>query len=156
MGFLIKGLFGKTTWKIRFADPKMNRAMRFVGSCARRIRLLVHAGMLLHGQKIVQREFFLRRISTLSIYMFGILAKLAGLEANRKAGRSNHENLKILDYFVEEARQVRRVNFRLLPNRQEKNHHGIIGDIFGSHTAGVTAGREVRKQDEPVYATEKR
>ena len=154
--FLLKGLFGKTDWKIRFGNPGMDRAMRFVRSSARRIRFLVHAGMLLYGKNIVRQEFFLRRISTLSVYMFGVLAMLANLEADRKAGRSINESLTILGYFLEEARTSRRANFRLFSSRKEKYHHRIMVDLFGGSTAGMATGQGIRKQDEPVYATDDR
>lgn len=154
--FLIKGLLGTTASNLRFAHPDMNKAMRFVRSSARRIRFLVHAGMLLHGKKIVQREFFLRRISTLSIYMFGILAVLARLEADRKAGRRIDETLEVLGYFLEEARGERRINFRLFTSRKEKYHHRIIEDLFGTYAAAAAAGQGTRPQEEPVYATDDR
>jgi hypothetical protein len=58
---------------------------------------------------VEHKEFFLRRMTTLSLYVFGILALLARLEQERHDGL-NPDTLLALQYFAEEGRQARKVN----------------------------------------------
>jgi acyl-CoA dehydrogenase family protein 9 len=127
--FLLTGMVGKATWELPFPDPVMKRAVRLVRSLARSIRWMLHAGLLIHGRKVLEKEFFLRRVTTLSVYLYGILSVLARLEAARKAGKDVTTERRLLDYFLAEARQARRVNGRVLPSRQESLHSKIFSDL---------------------------
>ena len=127
--FLLKGMFGKQTWSLSFSDPIMKRAVRLVRALARAIRWMLHAGLLLYGKKVTGKEFFLRRVTTLSLYLYGILAVLASLEAGRKAGKDVADERRLLDYFLAEARQVKRLNARVLPSKQESLHRKIFKDL---------------------------
>jgi acyl-CoA dehydrogenase family protein 9 len=127
--FLIKGMRGANRWKITFDGRQMNRAVRFAKSNARRIRLLIHVGMLFYGKDIIQKEFFLRRITHLSLYLYGTLAMLARIKATRKTGDNISRDLQVLDYFVEEGRQSRKRSKRLFPTVLERLHHKISDSI---------------------------
>ena len=127
--FLLKGLFVRAKWKLRFSHRVMNRAVRLVKANARSTRLLLQVGLLIYGKRIQNREFFLRRLTNLSLYLFGIVSVLAKIDAEQKMGRDVSEDLKILAYFVEEARRVRKDNRRLLSSRQEVLHKKIFQDI---------------------------
>ena len=152
--FLLKGLFRRTNWKLRMDNPEMLKSLRLARSCAYRIRILIFFAMLLYGKKILQHEFLLRRISTLSVYTLGILAVLARLEADRKMGRNIIAGLQILGFFASEARRVRKESFRLLPDRQEKYHQNIIDDLLGAWPYDNEIGQPIPKQDKPAYATD--
>ena len=130
--FLVKGMVGKAAWELSFSDPVMKRAVRLVRALARSIRWMLHAGILLHGKKVLEKEFFLRRVTTLSVYLYGILSVLARLEAARKAGKDVTRERRLLDYFLAEARQARKVNGRVLSSRQESLHHKIFKDLSAS------------------------
>jgi len=107
----------------------MKRAVRLVRALARRIRWMLHAGLLVHGKKVLEKEFFLRRVTTLSVYLYGILSVLARLEAVRKAGKDVISERRLLDYFLAEAQQARKVNGRVLSSRQESLHQKIFRDL---------------------------
>jgi acyl-CoA dehydrogenase family protein 9 len=128
---LLKETFCRTRWPIAFNEKIMNRAARFAKSSARRIRLMIVIGLLIHGQSLMRKEFFLRRITTLSIYLYGIIAVLARLEAAQRSGRSIKSELEVLAYFLEEARQIRKLNRHVFPTRQEKLHQKITAAIVG-------------------------
>jgi len=130
--FLLKGMVGKATWELSFPDPVMKRAVRLVRALARSIRWMLHAGLLLYGKKVLEKEFFLRRVTTLSVYLFGILSVLARLEAARKAAKDVTRERRLLDYFLAEARQARKLNCRVLSSRQESLHRKIFEDIASS------------------------
>jgi len=127
--FLIKGMRGANRWKLKFDGRQMNRAVRFAKSNARRIRLAIHAGMLFYGKNVIQKEFFLRRITHLSLYLYGTLAMLARIEATRKTGGNIARDLQVLDYFVEEGRQSRKRSNQLFPTVLERLHHKISDSI---------------------------
>jgi acyl-CoA dehydrogenase family protein 9 len=127
--FLVRGMRGANRWRVKLGGRQMNRAVRFAKSNARKIRLLIHAGMLIYGKNIIQKEFFLRRITHLSLYLYGTLAMLARIEAIRKTGGDLTRDLQVLDYFVEEGRQARKRSNRLFPNALERLHRKIADGI---------------------------
>jgi acyl-CoA dehydrogenase family protein 9 len=127
---LAKEVFRRTRWPIVFTGKIENRAARFARASARRIRLMILIGFLIYGRSVTRKEFFLRRITTLSLYLYGVVAVLARLEAARKSGRSTESELNILAYFLEEARQVKKHNLHIFPTRQEKFHKKITSEIF--------------------------
>ena len=129
---LLKGMFRRTRWQLAFDEKMMDRAARFAKSSARRIRLMILVGFLIYGGSITRKEFFLRRVTTLSIYFYGIIAVLAKLEAARKSGRSINADLIVLAYFLEEARQIRKSNQRLFATRQERLHQKIASQIINN------------------------
>jgi acyl-CoA dehydrogenase family protein 9 len=126
---LVKATFRRSDWLPAFSNRTMNRAGRFARSSAHRIRLMILAGFLIYGRSVSQKQFFLRRITTLSLYLYGIIAMLAKVEAARKSGRNITTDLDVLAYFLEEARQARKLNRRLFPVRQEQLHHRIASEI---------------------------
>ena len=127
---LVKKIFSRIRWPIAFDEKIMNRAARFAKASARRVRLMILLGFLIYGKSVSRREFFLRRITTLSLYIYGIIAVLARLEAARKSGRPIDADLNLLAYFLEEARQVRKLNQRVFSSRQERLHRQITSAII--------------------------
>jgi acyl-CoA dehydrogenase family protein 9 len=121
-----------------FNDKTMIRAARFAKASARRIRLMILIGSLIYGRSITRREFFLRRITFLSLYLYGIIAVLATIEASRKSGRAIDSDLRILAYFLEEARQLRKQNQRVFSSSKEKLHKKITAEIVGAVASNLT------------------
>ncbi|MBW1752786.1 MAG: hypothetical protein JRJ46_06710 [Deltaproteobacteria bacterium] len=130
MVFLLKEIFRGTIWNIRFSNKEMNRAAKVADSLAKSIRFNIIAGILLYGEKVLQKQFFLRRITYLSLYFLAILAMLARIESIRKGGGHVAEDLKLLAFFVEEARQYRRQNKRLFPYKKDLIHKQIYKEII--------------------------
>ena len=91
---------------------------------------MIVLGFLIHGRSVAQKEFFLRRITTLSMHLYGIIAVLAKLQAAQKSGRMSRSDLDVLAYFLEEARQVGKLSRRVWPARLERLHRKIISDII--------------------------
>jgi acyl-CoA dehydrogenase family protein 9 len=136
--FLLKNAVKRMRWRLRFNQADMDRAVGVARANARWMRLLVHAGLLLYGEKIYRREFLLRRITDLSLHMYGILAALARIDAARKAGQKVSEDIDLLNYFVEESRQARRRNMSLFPSRRERLNKKIAAALtaaFNEKTA---------------------
>ena len=129
LAFLLKGMFARAKWKLDLNNRIMNRAVRLAKANARSIRLLLQVGLLIYGKKIQNSQFFLRRLTNLSLYLFGIISVLAKIDAEQKMGRDVSEDLKILAYFLEEARQVRKNNAHLLRSKREALNKKIFLDI---------------------------
>ena len=128
--FLLKGLFGKAHWKLRFHQRVMNRAARLAKANGRSVRWLLHAGLLIYGKNIQNEQFFLRRITNLSLHLYGLVAVLAKIDGAKKMGRDISEDLRILSYFLEVARQSRKRDKRLFRSRKEALHKNVAKSII--------------------------
>lgn len=97
-------------WPLTYRDKTMKRAVRLARANARTIRWMLLLGPLLHKKDLAKREFYLRRLSTLSLYTYGILAVLAKIQEDRRIGRNDEQDPLLLEYFLDEAREARRMN----------------------------------------------
>ncbi|HHP7234316.1 MAG TPA: acyl-CoA dehydrogenase family protein [Desulfobacterales bacterium] len=123
--FLLRGMFGPLRWRLRFGMRPMDRAVGFARANARRIRLLVHAGLLLYGKDVGQREFFLRRITHLSLQTLAVFSLLARIEAGRRRGSPVDADLRALAYFIEATRRHRDGRLGILAVRLERLHRKV-------------------------------
>jgi acyl-CoA dehydrogenase family protein 9 len=144
---LLKKIFGRTRWPITFDEKIMKRAARFAKVSVRRMRRMILFGFLIYGKSVTRREFFLRRITALSLYIYGVIAVLARLEAARKSGRSIDADLNLLAYFLEEARQVRKLNQGIFSTRQERLHRKITSEIVGGLGSNDAGRKDVDQSD---------
>ena len=136
ISFLLKNLFRRMEWPLKFAKKEMRKASRFARSNARAVKRLVLLGMLFHGKRLQDKEYLLRRITTLSLYLFGVLALLARITANLKSGTAGKEDLSLLEIFVEEAKEVSRANRRLFDSRREALNGRIFSDLLSGFKRG--------------------
>jgi len=125
---LIKDLFKRMDWPLKFEDKVMKKASKAAKTNAARVRRMLILGIIFYGDKIAQKEFYLRKISTLSLYLFGLLAVLAKLKAEKKEGTYDKEELELLTYFLLEAKRVRMQNTGIFDTKSEK----LIGRIMKS------------------------
>ena len=125
-----RGILFPNRWHVRFEAGPLQQAARISKSLAIRIRYMVLAGILLYRKNIFARQYFLRKITYLSLYLFAMVAMLARIEASRQAGNDIEEELKLLEFFSEQARQIRKKNFRLLPTPEERLNDGIMRFII--------------------------
>ncbi|MDH4205287.1 MAG: acyl-CoA dehydrogenase family protein, partial [Desulfobacteraceae bacterium] len=123
---LLKSLFRRSNWKIRFRHRRLNRAVRLARSLARRIRFLILVGLIIHGRKITEKQFFLRRITFLSFYLYGLLALTARLSSKQKDGSDLSEEMDILAYFIEEACSYQRHNGTIRASFMERLHKCVF------------------------------
>ena len=126
---LLKSLFRRSSWKMRFRHRRLNRAARLARSLARRIRFLILVGLMIHGRKITEKQFFLRRITFLSVYLYGLLALLARLSSKQKDGSDLSEDTDILAYFMEEASSYQRHNGIIHGSIRERLHKRVFRHI---------------------------
>lgn len=117
-------------WKLPVPAGAPRRAVRIARRLSGMIRRRLLFGIAVHGGKVVKKEYFLRRLTTLSLYLFGILAVLAGISASGKEGREPGEEKDFLSYFLEEAGETLRRNRRFTGTGKEKLAGRICGRLF--------------------------
>jgi acyl-CoA dehydrogenase family member 9 len=117
---LLRNAFKRTEWPLKFKDHTMEKASRLARKTAAAIRRRLFLGPLLHGRNVVQRQFYLRRITTLSVHLFGLLAVLATLRSDEQEGRLTREELDILAYFVAQVREMRKSSTTLFDSPLEQ------------------------------------
>lgn len=130
MVFLIKEICRGKIWKKNFPRKEMSAAAKVANAMAKSIRINIIIGFLLYGEKVLQKQFFLRRITYFSVYFFGILAMLARIESIRRTGGQLAEDLNLLAFFVAEARQYRRQHKGLFLYKKQLIHRKIFKDIL--------------------------
>jgi acyl-CoA dehydrogenase family protein 9 len=130
--FLLKGMFKWPRLKMGTKSSGTHSAVRLARANARRINFMIHLGLLRYGAMIFEKEFFLRKITTLSLYFYGLLAALVKIENSENSGANVDEDLKLLAYFVEEARESRTRNRVLFSSRKEQLHKEIVAEMLGA------------------------
>lgn len=123
--FLLRGMFGRLRWRLHFGKREMDRAVRFARTNARYIRFQVHAGLMLHGKKVLQQEFFLRRITRRSLQNLAAFALLARIDTRRRNGMDVDADLRALAYFIEDARRNRRRGIGIFADRLDRLHRKV-------------------------------
>jgi acyl-CoA dehydrogenase family protein 9 len=99
--FLFPGLFQP----IKVSSPALKPSGRMVSRLVGKIFFFTLIGLIRYGKNLRWKQFFLRRITFLSMYSFGILAMIAQIETAGSESKSTESDLEILRFFVHEARQ---------------------------------------------------
>jgi acyl-CoA dehydrogenase family protein 9 len=129
---LVKFFFKKTQWPLAPKKRVMRKASKLARANARTIRKMIVIGLLFHGKNIVHKEFFLRRITILSLYLFGLLAVLSKLTADELSGSLDPKELHLLQYFLEEATEVRKVNKSIFNTGRDTLNTVIFRELIPS------------------------
>ena len=128
---LLKLLVKGERWPVAFEKRVMQKTLREAKKSAKAARILLLSGLLLYGRSIAhgqtaKREFLLRRITTLSLYTFGILALLCEADQKQRAGELEAGDLRILECFAAEAKEARRKNNRLFDSKKERLNSALF------------------------------
>jgi hypothetical protein len=89
---------------------------------------------MLHGPKVFEQQFLLRRITLLSLGCFGILSLLRGLLSHSADGRLSESDKAVLRYALAEAESLRKQNGRILAPPLEKLHEGVMSELSAADT----------------------
>ncbi|MGO8942509.1 MAG: acyl-CoA dehydrogenase family protein [Syntrophobacteraceae bacterium] len=128
---LLKLLVKGDKWPAAFEKRVMRKTFREAKKSAKAARILLLSGLLLYGRSIARgqtanREFLLRRITTLSLYTFGILALLSEADQKQRAGELEAGDLRILECFAAEAKEARRKNRWLFDSKKERLNSALF------------------------------
>jgi acyl-CoA dehydrogenase family member 9 len=130
--FILKAFvssFAAMPWRINDGGEIVQEAVRLVKANARTLRRMLLLGIIFHGEKVVEMEFFLRRVTMLSLYAFGVLSVLAKISGDMKSGVSNSGDLNLLRYFLEEAKEARCKNTSIFDTEKEKLGAAVFHDL---------------------------
>ena len=121
--------FAAMPWRVDGGGETVQEAVRLVKANARAIKRMLLLGLIFHGGKVVERQFFLRRVTTLSLYAFGVLSVLAKISGDLKAGGPKSGDLNLLRYFLEEAKEARCKSTRIFDTKKEKLGAAVFHDL---------------------------
>ncbi|GBE14137.1 MAG TPA: hypothetical protein ENH32_00985 [Proteobacteria bacterium] len=130
--YLLKEGLKCPSLRLRCKNGEMRRAAHTARRNARAVRRMAHLGLLFYGKKITAKEFFLRRITYLSLDCYGLLAMLARIGDDQEKGRDVTESVHRLAYFNGEAMKAGKVNRRLFTRRSERLHRDVYSDLLGA------------------------
>jgi acyl-CoA dehydrogenase family protein 9 len=143
--YLLRHAYTGNNIRLKHSDPITKTAARTASRIARAVRKLLHLGLLKYGKDIVGREFYLRRITCLSLAVYNLLAAMADLGSAADAGEDVSYRLNLLEYLTQEALLALQLNSDTIPNGLEKAHRKAFSSIVntGERTAisGI-GGRE--------------
>jgi acyl-CoA dehydrogenase family member 9 len=127
----LKDFFKRQDCPLELHHKAMRKAAKLVRANAAAVRRLLLLSLFLHGKKAPEREFSLRRITSLSLYAYATLAVLARMAHGQKAGTFKSEEVALLSYFVEEGKAARKLDHRgILTSRKERLHDIVVGNLF--------------------------
>ncbi|MCX7823213.1 MAG: acyl-CoA dehydrogenase family protein [Syntrophobacterales bacterium] len=116
-------------WESWGEELEFQRAQRVCNKLVTSARMLLTFAMLRYGDRVSEQEFFLRRITSLSLYAFGLIALGAVLKYKKRQRTLREEDLAILEYFTEEARLIQKSTSSILPSPIEKAHARVMEAI---------------------------
>jgi acyl-CoA dehydrogenase family member 9 len=128
--FFLGNFFRRVEWPLAFKDRTLQGASRLARANANAIRRLLLLGLVVYRKKAPEKQFWLRRITTLSLYLFGLMAVLVKLAPEEKAGSLKKEELALLRCFLDEAKQTRRQDRRLFDSRKERATTAIAQGLY--------------------------
>lgn len=122
-------LFKRPSMKRKLDDPVLDKARREAFRRVGRIRYMLVAGLFLYGRNIIRREFYLRRITHMSIQAFNLISAISFIEKNKKEGMNVSQYIGYLEYYLADIRSnIRRLG-RVRPDKKEKMHHVVFSNI---------------------------
>jgi acyl-CoA dehydrogenase family member 9 len=122
----LTNLFHRTDWPLELKDRTLKKASNLARANASTIRRLLLLGSAVYGKKALEKQFCLRRVTTLSLYLYGLLAVLAKLASEEKSGLLKKDHLTLLGYFLEEVKESRRQNRGLFDCRKERLTAAVV------------------------------
>ncbi len=125
---LFKGFWKGGEFRKKFDDPILRKAARLIRKNTRALRRNLHLALLVHGKKISEKEFLLRRITQLSLDTFALLSVTALISDRKAQGNQTATEINLLAYLLEEAKLRRRDSRRFFTNRKEKLHRKIFSE----------------------------
>ena len=108
------------------SDPTLRAAMGAARDSERLFRRLLRYGLLRHGKGVVTEEFFLRRMTRLSVSLLWLVGSVVTLR-NRYADRPiGEEDRALLHYLIAEAREVQASNGVPQGGMREQAHRMVM------------------------------
>ncbi len=105
LNFILPCLFPGFFRPLKVSLHPLKPAARMVHRLVRKIFAFTLIGLIRYGKNLRKKQFFLRKITFLSMYCYGILSMIAQIETAHSESKPVDTDLKILRFFVHEAGQ---------------------------------------------------
>jgi len=119
-------LFKKLSMDRKYRNPVLEKARKEAFQRIRRVRFMLLAGLIYYGKNVLKREFFLRRVTDLSVQVFLLLSSIAFIDKVRQEGGDIGQYLKFLAYYLSDIQPSGCGASRVRPDLKEKLHHNIF------------------------------
>jgi acyl-CoA dehydrogenase family member 9 len=141
--FLLSARLKRGRWNFRSDIQEVRRALKNAKCYSRIFRRLFLGGLLRYGKNLPVQEFFLRRLTMISVSVFGLLSLASKAESLRKSKARESKELSdvlaALRYYIAEAEINVQRNNRKKADRLEREHAVLFRTIMNS---GKTSGKK--------------
>ncbi|MHC1743730.1 MAG: acyl-CoA dehydrogenase family protein [Syntrophobacteraceae bacterium] len=121
--FLLKACVPKGRVCPDFGGADLPGGCRFVRGSVWAVKRLLALGFMVYGRKLSEKQFLLRRITTVSLYAYAAISLLAGAAGK---GRKDMLSSDLHRYFLLEAKEMSGRARRIFPDRRERLHRRIV------------------------------
>ena len=119
-------LFKKLSMDPEHHNPVLEKARKRAFRRIRKVRFMLLAGMVYYGRSVLKREFYLRRVTDLSVQAFVLISSIAFIDKMRQEGCDIGEYLNFLEYYLAEIQFPVCSTSRVRPDLKEKRHHKVF------------------------------
>jgi acyl-CoA dehydrogenase family protein 9 len=113
----------------RETHPRLREALRVAAGSERLFRRLLAAGFRRYGKEVASEEFFLRRMTHLSLSLFWLAAAVGFEKALHPDGLFPVEELDVIQYLAEESRELQSCEGNLAPSARERAHRKVMAAL---------------------------
>jgi acyl-CoA dehydrogenase family protein 9 len=128
--YLVRAAYRNPGLSFDHRDPSMARAAGLAATLTRKVRRMVHLGLLRHGKGLVSRQFFLRRVTHLSLAAYQLISALLWAQARQKEGHEITAELNLLNYLSAEAAETLRTSDTIPDTPKEIAGQAVFKDIL--------------------------
>ena len=114
--------------KLRADHPALKRALATAQESEKRFRKLLAYGLRSYGRKITTEEFFLRRLTYMSLSAFWLVASVASLQS-RYNDEYPAEDLALLEYLRAESEETQQRYGSPKKTPREKAHQAVFETV---------------------------
>jgi len=115
--------------RARESQPVLKAALRAAVRSEALFRSLLSMGLRRYGNRLATQEFLLRRMTHLSLSLFWLTASIWYLKRRHPGGSFPPEDLSVIAYLTEEAREVHALDGRRARSRKEQIHKQIMRSL---------------------------
>ncbi len=115
--------------RARESTPALRDALEVAARCEGAFRRLAVFALRRFGKEVAREEFLLRRMTSLSLAAFWLVASIAWLKARYPGGTFAPAELDVLAYLTAEAREVLHRDERPEPSERERIHARVFAAL---------------------------
>lgn len=127
MFFLIRAYLKPSVMPMRSSIPEVRSALRAAKRYLRLFRRMFIRAFIRYGRSFPEKEFLLRRLTSISVSAFGLIALAAKIEASKNTDMTGQ--LAILRYYRAETESMVAAGVRLAPDALEREHASLFRSL---------------------------